>query len=98
MRVSDYARISDSKPVYALIGANSALADGIRRLPASLTRLQDDVQEQIRQLPEQVSHYATEIGDKATLLYTELADRGQRLVGSERPQGPPAAAEGDHVS
>ncbi len=94
MRVTDFTRIPDSKPVYALIGANSAMVARFRELPAELTRLQQDVQDQIRELPGQVSRYATEIGDKATLVYTELADRGQRLVGSPRSEEPPAASEG----
>lgn len=85
MGLLDYAKIPDSKPLYALIGANSVLLDRVRDLPASFSRLQEDVQVQFRELPAQVSRYATEIGDKATLVYTELADRGQRLVA---PTGP----------
>ncbi len=95
MRVTDYINIPDSKPLYALIGANSAVVAKFRELPAELTRLQEDVQGQFRELPAQVSHYAAEIGDKATLLYAELADRGQRLVGAVRAEEPPTAAEGD---
>lgn len=95
MRVVDFTKIPDSKPLYALIGANSAMVARFRELPADLGRLQEDVQGQIRELPSQVSRYATEIGDKATLLYTELADRGQRVVDSARAEDPPHAATGE---
>lgn len=85
----DFTSLRDSKPLYALIGANSAVAARIRELPTELVRLQDDVQVQIRELPAQVSRYATEIGDKATGLYADLVDRGRRVVGEQR-QEPPA--------
>ncbi len=97
MHGMDFGKMPDSKPFYALIGANSAMAAKFRELPHGLSRLQEDVQGSIRELPSQVSRYATEIGDKATLLYTELADRGQRLVGSARTDEPPTGVESDEA-
>ena len=95
MRVIDYINIPDSKPLYALIGANSAVMAKFRELPGELTRLQEDMQGQVRELPAQVSRYAAEFGDKATLLYAELADRGSRLVGAVRADEPPTVVEDD---
>lgn len=89
MRVMDFGSIPDSKPLYALIGANSALVARIRELPTDLSRAQEDARAQFRDLPAQVARYAGEIGDRATLIYTELADRGQRLVGQQRTAEPP---------
>lgn len=93
MRGMDFTKIPDSKPLYAFIGANSAMLARYRELPTELARLQDDVQGQIRELPSQLSRYATEIGDKATLLNAELADRGHRVVDTARTEGPPHAAD-----
>ncbi len=94
MRVGDFTRVADSKPLYALIGANSAMMARFRELPTDLSRLQEDVQGQLRELPLQVSRYATELGDKATQLYADLADRGHRVVGSHAEDPPSATDEG----
>ena len=95
MRVPDFKHIVESGPVYAVIGANSLVAEKIRQLPGDLERLQADVEASIRDLPGQVSRYATGIGDRTTLLYADLVDRGQRLASSRRGEEPPSAPQGD---
>lgn len=82
----------DSKPVYAFAGAGDLAVEKLRELSGRLTALYGvrvepkDVQEAVRELPDQAQSVVSLVVATAADVYGDLAERGETVVNRIRRQ------------
>jgi hypothetical protein len=82
------------KPLYASVGAGDLAVEKLRGVPTIYNRRVKDLRGSVREIPHQVRGSINEIQGKATSVYGELAQRGERLLSNIRNQpGPAGPAE-----
>lgn len=84
------------KPLFVVAGAADLALEQAKELPAELTSTVTQVQGFVVELPTQVRTRATQLTERASEVYGELAVRGERLVAQIRrqPSTQAAVAEG----
>lgn len=81
------------KPLYAGVGAGDFAVEKLREIPNLSARRVKGLQGTWREIPAQVRTSFTEFQGRATTIYADLAQRGERLVTSIRNNPAAQAAE-----
>ena len=68
------------KPLYASVGVGDLAVEKLREVPTASTRTVKDLHGSVRGVPQQVRGSINGLQGKATSLYGELAQRGERLL------------------
>ncbi len=75
------------KPLYFAAGATDLAVEKLREIPAEYKRLQEQARRvDAATVRVAVEDYSTKASGKATEVYDDLVNRGQKLVGSIRRQ------------
>ncbi len=81
------------KPLYASVGVGDLAVEKLREVPTVYHRRVTDLRGSVREIPQQVRGSITELPGKATVLYGELAQRGERLLSNIRNTSSPTQVE-----
>ena len=81
-----------AKPLFAYVGVADYALEQAKELPARVSSTLETVPGVVKTLPAQVKDLRDEVGNKATVLYSSLAIRGERLVTQIRRQPATEAA------